>query len=282
MKKIDVEEVKTIELDILDEVDSFCEKNNIRYYLCAGTLIGAIRHKGFIPWDDDIDIIMPRPDYMKFIELFNKSSLYRRVKSPHNSNLCYTTFATVEDTRTIKKYNLFYKSIDEGISIDVFPIDGSPENTLQRKLFWKINNFMAIISILASQKISVSNHYCDQDVKFAKLRGLIRTIIKCTGIPFARILNKIFNFHFLVNKLAMKYDVDKSTYIGVSTFPHYGYRECILGEKFLEMVKRPFEGKLYNTPYYYEEYLHNLYGDYMKLPPKDKQVSHHDVDCYWK
>ena len=80
----------------------------------------------------------------------------------------------------------------------------------------------------------------------------------------------------------MKYDVDHSEFIGVSVFPHYGYKECVHAKGFLKSEKRPFEGQLFNTPADYNEYLTNLYGNYMKLPPKKNQVTHHDFQAYWK
>ena len=80
----------------------------------------------------------------------------------------------------------------------------------------------------------------------------------------------------------MKYNVDKSQYIGVSTFPHYGYKECVKGAPFLKITKRIFEGENFNTPDSYDEYLSNLYGDYMTPPSKDSQQSHHDFEAYWK
>ena len=74
MKRLNVDEMKAIELDMLKDISNFCDNNGIRYYLCGGTLLGAVRHKGFIPWDDDMDIAMPRPDYEKFLEIFNTQS----------------------------------------------------------------------------------------------------------------------------------------------------------------------------------------------------------------
>ena len=103
MKKIETEEMKKLELDMLIDVAKFCDENDIRYYLSGGTLLGAVRHKGFIPWDDDIDISMPRPDYLKFVSTYNGSSEFYQVQSIENNDKYWRTFAKVFDTRTYLK-----------------------------------------------------------------------------------------------------------------------------------------------------------------------------------
>ncbi len=281
MKRINNEELKSLELAILQDVADFCEKNNIRYYLCGGTLLGAIRHKGFIPWDDDIDIIMPRPDYIKFNQLYNHRESYYRVNSLITNKDWYSTFAEVEDTRTIKIYKGFNIENNHGVNIDIFPIDGSPDLPLKRKIFWKINNILTQIATLSVQRFSVSKHFAGQDTKYSYIKNIVRTTIKFLAIPIARCF-RVLNLNKIVTERAMKYDVNTSEYIGVSTFPHYGYRECVKGSSFLKSEKRVFEGILFSTPYNYDEYLSNIYGEYMKLPPVDNQVSHHDFEAYWR
>lgn len=276
------DEIKKIELDILDNVADFCKKNNIRYYLCGGTLLGAVRHQGFIPWDDDIDIIIPRTDYIKFMNLFNGRKGHYRVHSLYTDKDWYSTFAEVEDIRTIKKYKSFVANKDYGVNIDIFPIDGSPDNRIKRKVFWTINNFLTRIATLSKLNFSISYHFVDQDKRFSTIRTLLRTGIKFLGIPVARFICKFWDLNRIVTRRAMKYDVDKSEYIGVSTFPHYGYKECIRGGPFLKQKLRIFEGGYFSTPDYYDEYLKNLYGDYMKMPPKEKQVPHHNFVAYWR
>lgn len=282
MKEIDNETLKKLELNILKDVAGFCEKNGLRYYLCGGTLIGTIRHKGFIPWDDDIDIIMPRPDYMRFMKLYNQEKSFYRVHSLVTDPKWYSTFAEVEDNRTVKIYKNFNQKENNGVNIDIFPIDGSPNNEEERKRFWLINNILTRIATLAQLNFSVSNHFADQDKRFSMIRTWLRTLVKFIAIPVARCICSVVNLNEIVTKRAMKYDVDQSKYIGVSSFPHYGYRECVKGSSFLKITKRPFEGILFNTPDNYDEYLSNLYGDYMKLPPKEKQVTHHNFTAYWK
>lgn len=282
MKELDNETIKKLELNILKDVAGFCEKNGLRYYLCGGTLIGTIRHKGFIPWDDDIDIIMPRPDYMRFMKLYNQEKSFYRVHSLVTDPKWYSTFAEVEDTRTVKIYKNFNQKENVGVNIDIFPTDGSPDNEEERKRFWLINNILTRIATLAQLNFSVSNHFADQDKKFSIIRTWLRTIVKFITIPVARCICAVVDLNQIVTKRAMKFNVDQSDYIGVSTFPHYGYKECVKGSNFLNIKKRFFEGILFNTPNDYDEYLSNLYGDYMKLPPKEKQVSHHNFVAYWK
>lgn len=125
MRNISFEEMKKVELEILSFFADFCETHNLRYFLAYGTLIGAIRHKGFIPWDDDVDIQMPREDYDILISLFNigNDSPYRLI-SPLEKQSCYTIVKII-DTRTIKIENGI-KNDPLGIDIDIFPLDGIP------------------------------------------------------------------------------------------------------------------------------------------------------------
>ena len=281
MTEFTLDELHSIELEILKNVAAFCENNGIRYYLCGGTLLGCIRHNGFIPWDDDIDITMPRPDYIKFIETFNKTDNIYKVKSPKTESKWYGAHARVEDTRTIIDDDLFgYK--DEGVFIDVFPIDGAPADERERKHFWFIKNTLMRIYAASQLRFTISHYYADKPVCFSALRTGIRTMVKFLSIPAARLIGHFFNLIQIVEARASKYDVDKTEYIGCSTCPICGYSECIKGKPFLKMKKRLFEGEFFSTPDDYEEYLSNLYGDYMKLPPKNKQVAHHSFAAYWK
>ena len=125
MTQLSVKEVKKIESDTFRAIKDFCTKNNIQYYLSGGTMLGAIRHNGFIPWDDDIDISMTRDNYMRFIELFPKEGLNGySLLSPYTKEDCGIVFSKVYDTSTRKVDNeLKSKYANYGIDIDLFPID---------------------------------------------------------------------------------------------------------------------------------------------------------------
>ena len=280
MREMSLEEIKECELNILKYLDQFCKKHNLRYFLAGGTLIGAIRHKGFIPWDDDIDIIMPRPDYTKLLRILNSKNSIYRVHSCFDGEW-RSTFAIIEDTRTKKEYLGFNQNKSVGVDIDIFPTDGTPNNYYLRRCFFFLLNRLSNIVTLSDQKFKISKHYVDKDTRFTYVKTMLRTFVKFLAIPIARI-TRVFNLSLLINKIAMHYDVYNSKFIGVSVMPHYGYKECIHAEGFLEIENRLFEGDYYSTPLHYDEYLSNLYGDYMKMPPIDKQVSHHDFIAYWK
>src|SRR5690625_114441 len=144
MKALDLEEIKQIQLSILRRVAFFCKQHDIAYFLCGGTLLGAVRHKGFIPWDDDIDIMMPRPSYEKFLKEFKYEhlSLYHYKKT---KNYGYP-FIKIGEDRTVLRETFIKKNIDMGVFIDVFPIDGFPkkEKDIQNHVK-RLRNYKAFI-----------------------------------------------------------------------------------------------------------------------------------------
>ncbi|MBR0069014.1 MAG: LicD family protein, partial [Synergistaceae bacterium] len=142
MKALDVEGLKKVELEILDVVAKFCDEHDIKYWLCYGTLIGAIRHKGFIPWDDDIDIAMLRPDYEKFMELFNKHNTRYRFSCSENDPDFPRYWGRVSDTNTVLIDSDFWKT---HIYVDIFCWDHAPDDVkalkkmfLRKHIYWRL------------------------------------------------------------------------------------------------------------------------------------------------
>lgn len=136
MEQLKLNEVKEIQLNILKAVDCFCRENGIRYWLDYGTLIGAVRHKGFIPWDDDIDIGMLRKDYEVFIKIFNKSSKRYRFVCIENEPLCWHLFGKVMDTETVLWESPWMGIPRFCVNIDIFPYDNVPDSNWQLKDMW--------------------------------------------------------------------------------------------------------------------------------------------------
>ncbi|WP_297646823.1 LicD family protein [uncultured Treponema sp.] len=268
MQQINIDELKTIQLSILDYIHTFCMKNNIRYSLCGGTLIGAVRHKGYIPWDDDIDIIMPRADYEKFCSSFNCNTNYSKFKvlTCFNDRQYFQPFAKVVDTQT-KLVESYDRPIDNlGVYVDVFPVDFLPNSFIERKKYWKKifkkRNFATVIY-----------------QKRNKNEGFVKRIFRIVLFYLFRFLPANI-FAKKINKFATK-KYFSSDYVACSVFG-YGKKEEMPKSVFNSCFELEFEGKKYNVMCGYKTYLKNIYGDYMKLPPKENQVPKHDFRAYWR
>ena len=266
MRELSFEDAKIIELNILRHIDDFCNKNNLKYFLAYGTLIGAVRHKGFIPWDDDIDITLPREDYNWLIENFNKINDGGRYKlvSPYSKGAKHP-YVKIIDTFTVKiEAGVNYHNDYLGVDVDVFPMDGQPESKQEFDRWF--NRLMRIYKLHA---------YCLMETNGSLKRKIFVPIIRMLTGGHVRLAKK-------VDKLHKKYTISKSNYVGVTSclFVNRGDRfrkECISGCKYVS-----FEGYEFPIPIGYDEILTNIYGDYMKLPPEEKRVTHHANKMYIK
>lgn len=269
MQLLSLKEIQSIQLNILKDVANFCVKNNIKYYLAGGTLLGAIRHKGFIPWDDDIDILIPRPDYKKFVSKYPKSINKNYSLSVIDVNSSHMfTYSKVYDKRTeIHEKGIKFNDLN-GIAIDVFPIDGLPSDLEKSDRFFKTQkNWFQLY------QFSIMNY-----IEFDKN---IRRIILNIVIWLCKIVGTK-TFIKIINNRSSKFDFDKSEYIGVSVVPYYGNKERIKKDIYIGEVMVEFEDTYFVAPKGYKQYLTNLYGDYMQLPPEDKRISHHQFEAYWR
>lgn len=263
-QELEINEIKKIEIEILQYVDKICKKNNLEYFLDAGTLLGAIRHKGFIPWDDDIDILMPRNDYDKLIEILKDDKKYPIYSYKYNQN-CVYPYAKVYDSRTIiveKSEEKFIYSTEYGIFIDIFPLDKLPNHKIER--VWHQNKVRAL-KLLWSY---LAFKHEENTVKDRICMFIVRKM------DLGDILNKI-------NMVAAKYKKRKTKYcVNILTTPR-PYRTT--KTEFFEQKKCvEFEGDLYPVPSGYDGYLTGLYGDYMKLPPVEMRTSGHSFKAYWR
>ena len=181
MRTITSDELRSIQLDLLQKTADFCEANGIRYFLCGGTLLGAIRHKGYIPWDDDIDIAMPRTDYDRFCMTFNQPNSKYRVKSLSTHPDYNNAFAKVYDDRTMLK-ELHYKGIHFGVYIDVLPVDGVKDSA-------QIKKIMFLHKVLNTKK---ANYYKRTLSKKRKQKEkLLKKPFRITKRIFRRILSRL-------------------------------------------------------------------------------------------
>lgn len=269
MRELTIEELKGLQLEILTKTHDFCSKNNIRYSLTGGTLLGAIRHNGYIPWDDDIDILMPRPDYDKFINSFNGVFSELQVLSPELDWDYYASYANIFDNRTLllEGFNS-HRHHEIGVKIDVFPIDGVPNNMAEYVRLKKELNVLWLY--MAAKRYNLVGAF-----KKNWRMGLGLTIKRLSSLhqPYSEINKKI-------HRIATSYSFDESDYVGdMATNPSLMKLDKKIFENYVEV---DFEGKKFRSVADYNTFLIELFGDYMELPPEDKRVPHHDFVAYWK
>lgn len=263
MRKLSIEEAKKIELDILDFIDSFCKEHGINYCINYGTLIGAIRHKGFIPWDDDIDLSMTRENYEKFIQLFSEKQSRYKLLSLETDGQYFNNFIKIVDSTTKIIDTRNTKTYDSGVFIDIFPMD-TFNDTKVVDICYKLESF---------KLLSFSKHknivYGD-----SKLKDLIRTL-------FWLLLRPVSPRFFAnqIEKQIQKYRVKDGKYIAFIP-SKFKEKEVFTKETFEDLIEVPFEHRTLSAPKQYDVILKQYYGDYMTLPPKEKQIYIHEFEAY--
>lgn len=270
MKSIDIDGPRKIMLDMLIEVDAFCKNNGITYYLDSGTLLGALRHKGYIPWDDDMDICMPRPDYDRFIKLVKESKIkgYIGVHTPDQGLFPYSK---IVDTRTILiEYPDTLRS-EVNIYIDLFPKDGLPLN--RKKASWICTRAKIWSDLYWFNKYSIHVWKKQGNVAKRLMANICSPFFKDSNYPLTRCL-----------RLANKTGYEKGG--NVATIVAGGMHNCVPKSCFESGVPVEFEGHTFMAPIGYDQYLRTLYshinnGDYMMLPKEEQKITH-DTEMYWK
>lgn len=263
MRKLSIEEAKKIELDILDFIDSFCKEHGINYCINYGTLIGAIRHKGFIPWDDDIDLSMTRENYERFIQLFSEKQSRYQILSLETDDQYFNNFIKIVDptTKIIDTRNT--KTYDSGVFIDIFPMD-TFNDTKVVDICYKLESF---------KLLSFSKHknivYGD-----SKLKDLIRTLF---WIFFRPVSPRFFANQ--IEKQIQKYRVEDGKYIAFIP-SKLKEKEIFPRDMFDELIEIPFEHLVLPAPKRFDVVLKQFYDDYMTVPPKEKQIYIHEFEAY--
>ena len=258
-RKLELEEVKQIEVNILKSFSEYCLEHNLRFYLAGGTLLGAVRHQGFIPWDDDIDLVMPRPDWERFLELNKdiKFGKYEIRSFKHTPDIHPRPLFRIVDTRYFMQINHIQKYLP--IWIDVLPLDGLPEDEkLRKEHFDKAHKLKWLIAR------SYSNFFKEEN----KIKRLLKLII-CFPL---RVIGPTY-FIKKLDELGKVYPYNESQYVG-SFVAGYGFKEGVPKTVFESAIYASFEGAKFPIPAGFDTVLTSVYGDYMNLPCQKKRKVH--------
>ena len=253
MTKIGFKESQQLQYEMLTEFDKFCREHHLTYYLAYGTLLGAVRHGGFIPWDDDIDILMPQHDLYKFIEIY-QSDKYSAINCRNNKEHNYG-FGRLYHNGT---FNQIGKHQGLGVFLDIYGLYGFPNNRKEQLIMIKkIKRYSCIKDILR------------RSCNFLARKGLWPH--KHLDFP---LLNMISRHHL---KLLEKYDYNDADLVLCA-----GDTIILPKELLGEPIDIQFERGIFWAPRKYDEILTRWYGNYMQLPPIEKRIPYHGGCFYWK
>lgn len=276
MIKLDLDEMKSIEIGILDAFHQFCEENGLEYALAGGTMIGAVRHRGFIPWDDDIDIVMPREHYNALLKLESAFPYPYKIKSIYtekNKEEPYIySYIKIVDVRTRMLEEPDRLRYPTSVYIDIFPVDGVPKNRIKRKILYQVSWLLI--------NIGYNTNSCvyRERVRPKEQIGVVKRVLY-NGLRALRKTLPANFFFILCDRFCQKYDFQKCELIA-PIMSGWQY-EALPKRALLPVRKIEFEGKTYMAWNDFDLYLRTEYGDYMQLPPSEKRVLAHNNIAWW-
>ncbi len=271
-REMSLKDVQKVSLDILKDVHAFCVENNISYTLYGGTMIGAIRHKGFIPWDDDVDIAMPRPDYEKFLSSYQSKHGYRLFGSGSSeSYLAFSRVCEMDKTLVVNEKAPWTK-IPTGVWIDIFPLDGAPDD--KNECFKQLNRLRKCWKQCCYARGALSS-FSHATGAYNKLKLLVKKLV--------------FNDCFVSQKIVVTRYINEASKIKWGLTQHfwncsylrYGIKEYQEMSDITSFLQVQFEDSLFNVCNGYDHLMRTKYGDYMQLPPTEKQKSNHGMCSYF-
>lgn len=271
MRIIDVAEMKQRLIDMTVYLDKLCEDNGLTLYMSGGTLLGAVRHQGFIPWDDDIDMYLSRPDYDKLIEIFRQNSnngKYKLLSHELDNNYLYT-FSKLIDTDTLLIEAGGDAGTEMGLFVDIFPVDGLGNDIKTAKKHMKKCNKYITLNLALLVKPWRKN------VSFAKNFAIacLRVVAKAYGA------NKL---HKKLYALVRSLPYESSDYVGEIIDEIGDKRIMLKSEMYQEYELMDFGNAKFKAPKNWDKWLTQFYGDYMQLPPEEKRVATHGYELYDK
>lgn len=269
MSNNNLESLHKLELSVLKQINDFFDENNLIYFAIGGTFLGAVRHKGFIPWDDDIDIAMPRESYNRLIKLSKDTDIFDEalVVNFHNQENARTYFTqiVVKDDYLVK-YGLKENRIEGLALVDILPIDGYPDNHLMQTIYkFRIYVNKAFAALSNSDKREIN--------KVDSFRTLIYSIANKLKIY------KMFNRKKYYQKLDKIYslNLNKETKLSGTVTGAYMFKELVESSFWKTREKYKFEDTFIYGGKDFDKYLTHIYGQYMILPPEEQRKSIHEV-----
>lgn len=261
---LSLKEIQAKELEILVKFDEICSNNNLSYSLAWGAMIGAVRHRGFIPWDDDIDVIMPRKDLIKFKNIFLGMNNSNLTLLDNHSEGYYYPFPKLCDNRTVAK--MADNKTVHGIWMDIFPVDNLPESKLEMKIL----HFGAIIC-----KALIISFTTDFKHAGKNRKNTLKKFLNFVGSVIGKRRVAVF-----LDKWVQHYDNRDGSRISAISW-QTSFKGNLNSNVFNNMIRVPFEGKRFPIINDYKKFMTEIYGDYMQLPPKEKRQTHH-LEAYNK
>lgn len=260
------EEIRAVQMAIMREIDGICRKNGWTYQVMYGTLLGAVRHRGFIPWDDDIDIVLRRREYdrlVAYIKSEENTCPWLRVLDSSVPGYYYP-FAKAVDKRTVAK--MAGNTTVHGVWVDVFPQENLPDN------LWKANLMLDVCYLLREVTLAMTTDFASPGRR-RQNEGRKRLLHAAACVIGKK------NICRLYEALAQRYKDKETSYIGTAFSP-YRRRERFKKEWFAKCERYPFEDAAWTGPAAYDEILRQLYGDYWQLPPPEKRRTH-QIDAWY-
>lgn len=267
-----MKEIQSVSLEILKKIADICDQEGLKYSLAWGTLIGAVRHKGYIPWDDDVDIQMPRPDYERLKEFFNKNAdaLYPlRLFDNSVNGYPYMLARVSNDDYVIDTIN--EKPCGMGIFVDIYILDGTGDTYEDAWNYASKTCKYPRLIFLSTRK-----YY-----HFGTTKGFLKRLFKVFVFIYAKIMGKEYFERKLLSIISQK-PYDQKDYVGCVSWCERPKYAVIKKSEFEDMIDFQFENYKFKGPREYDKYLRIWYGDYMQLPPEKERIYHHLYKAYKK